>query len=163
MVSQWEWIVRLLRGLLLVPVRLSGDAHPPHFTRYGPLAVTAALLTWFTILLLSSYLLVGTVQDEDGTSCFYDVISKTMKVYDVKLVVYTANISQYFTNIFCLIRLYRGNLVDMINRNIDLYTKAAGKYTVEPFPLGAPLKSFIIFVFLSPFVAVTIIAVLCNG
>lgn len=158
--AQWVWVVRLLRVFLLVPLRVSKGAD---VVRYGRPALTAAALTCTTLWTLGGYVLVWSIVERNNSGCFQDVIHKTMSVYNATVVVTCINVSAFLTNVLCLARMYRRDLINIIARNVNLYAKADGKFKVHPFSLSTPLKTFIIYLFLSPYVVVNSVAILCLG
>lgn len=158
--AQWVWVVRLLRVFLLAPLRVSKGAD---VVRYGRPALTVAAFTCTTLWTLGGYLLVWRIVEKNNSGCFQDVILKTMSVYNATVVVTCINVSAFLTNVLCLARMYRRDLINTIARNVNLYTKADGKFKVDPFSLSNPIKTFIIYLFLSPYVVGNSIAILCLG
>lgn len=157
--AQWVWIVRLLRVFLLAPLRVSKGAD---IVRFGRPALTTAALTCTTIWILGGFLLIWSIVENDNSGCFQDVIHRTMSVYNATVVVTLINVSTFLTNIFCLARMYRRDLVNIIARNLNLFTKADGKFKVHPFSLSFSLKAFIIYLYLTPYAVVNFIAILCH-
>lgn len=157
--AQWVWIVRLLRVFLLAPLRVSKGADIVRFKRP---ALTTAALTCTTIWILGGFLLIWSIVEDDNSGCFQDVIHRTMSVYNATVVVTFINVSAFLTNTFCLARMYRRDLVNIIARNVTLYAKADGKLKVHPFSLSSSLKAFIIYLYLTPYAVVNSIAILCH-
>lgn len=157
--AQWVWVVRLLGVFLLAPLRVSKGAG---IVRFGRPALTATVITCTTLWTLGGLLLIWSALNGDNSSCFYDVIHKTMSVYNATVVVTANDVSAFLANVFCLARMYRRDLVNIIGRNVNLYAKANGKFKVQPFVLSTSLKVFLIFLYLCPFAVVNLIAFLCG-
>ncbi|KAG8261072.1 hypothetical protein J6590_082294 [Homalodisca vitripennis] len=111
----------------------------------------ATLAIWALLYLLGFYQYILRPIHQDVFGCFSRIIRNTLRIYNVTFVLITYTSLGIVANIFCLVRMYRRDVLGIFRRISDLHTKIKGVQET-PEASGIVIKFLLFYVYILPFV-----------